>query len=229
MKSSPIGRSSLSKESMDVIENLASEDDNSVFEEIVNNVEDDNTPEEYVREKEAKTNNYGFNAKAQEIDMLWQNFRTAQFSSKSPLISALGGFIAGILATLMFLGLGGVFKTDKIANNDSVSLTSGIEAEEQIENNLTDASSEPVDDAVALIQTTETNNNEEDNNKKSQDVQTNKNLKKYVIKDGDTVEAIIIKNYGSYTPERAEAIMKANHLKNLDHISIDQVLYLPLE
>ena len=50
-----------------------------------------------------------------------------------------------------------------------------------------------------------------------------------LLKDGDTVEAIIKRNYGSYTPERAEAIMKANNLKDLDHISIDQELLLPIE
>ena len=53
--------------------------------------------------------------------------------------------------------------------------------------------------------------------------------KKYIIKDGDTVEAIIKHEYGAYTPERAEAIMKVNNLSNLDHISINQVLLLPIE
>jgi hypothetical protein len=43
------------------------------------------------------------------------------------------------------------------------------------------------------------------------------------------VEAIIKHEYGAYTPERAEAIMKANNLSNLDHISIDQELLLPVE
>ena len=54
-------------------------------------------------------------------------------------------------------------------------------------------------------------------------------MKKYVIKDGDTVEAIIKHHYGSYTPARAQNIMKANNLSNLERISIGQVLLLPVE
>ena len=54
-------------------------------------------------------------------------------------------------------------------------------------------------------------------------------MKKYIVKNGDTVESIIKKAYGSYTPERAELIMKANNLKTLDRINIDQELLLPAE
>jgi nucleoid-associated protein YgaU len=54
-------------------------------------------------------------------------------------------------------------------------------------------------------------------------------MKKYVIKDGDTVEGIIKKHYGTYSQEKADLIMKANNLKTLDRINVDQELLIPLE
>ena len=52
-------------------------------------------------------------------------------------------------------------------------------------------------------------------------------MKKYKVKDGDTVEKIIRMHYGSYSPEKAEMIRKANNLKTLDRINIDQELLIP--
>lgn len=73
----------------------------------------------------------------------------------------------------------------------------------------------------------ENSNNETVQTEKTS-VDTSK-MKKYIVKNGDTVESIIKKAYGSYTPERAELIMKANNLKTLDRINIDQELLLPAE
>ena len=54
-------------------------------------------------------------------------------------------------------------------------------------------------------------------------------MKKYVVKNGDTVESIIKKNYGTYSPEKAELIMKANNMQSLDRINIDQELLIPMQ
>ena len=68
MKSSTIRRSTLSKETMEVIENLAKEQEESGL------------PGEYVRPDEIensnnKTKENELNAMSQEIDLLWQNFK----------------------------------------------------------------------------------------------------------------------------------------------------------
>ena len=54
-------------------------------------------------------------------------------------------------------------------------------------------------------------------------------MKKYVVKSGDTGESIMKHFYGSYSPEKAQLIMKANNLKSLDRINIDQELLIPME
>ena len=53
------------------------------------------------------------------------------------------------------------------------------------------------------------------------------NMKKYIVQSGDTVEGIIKKHYGSYSPEKAELIMNANKLESLDRLQIDQELLIP--
>ena len=97
MKSSTIRRSTLSKESMDVIETLAKENNNQDLGEYVR-------PEDY----EVKESEDSLASKAQEIDLLWQNFKTTQFSSNSPTAYLLLGFAIGIVVsviTFVILGL----------------------------------------------------------------------------------------------------------------------------
>ena len=116
MKSSTIRRSALSKESMEVMENLANEEENYSYPQQSESAQDypsyDNLPNEYVRTTDR--NNYT-ESKSQEIDLLWQSFKSAQFNSNSPLMHVLGGFLAGVVTTLVVLALFGVFAI----NNDS--------------------------------------------------------------------------------------------------------------
>ena len=94
MKSSTIRRSTLSKESMEVIENLAKNQDGSGI-------------DEYVRPDEIADSSYSESSngsKSKEIDLLWQSFKAPQFNSKSPIAYVLMGFIAGVIVTIV-LGL----------------------------------------------------------------------------------------------------------------------------
>ena len=50
----------------------------------------------------------------------------------------------------------------------------------------------------------------------------------YTVQSGDTVESILIRFYGSYSPEKANAIQKANNLKNLNRLQIGQKLTIPM-
>lgn len=51
----------------------------------------------------------------------------------------------------------------------------------------------------------------------------------YTVQSGDTVESILIRFYGSYSPEKAAAIQKANNLSNLNRLQIGQKLTIPME
>lgn len=239
MKSSTVRRSALSKESMDIIENLANDTTENNYKYTYNN--EYSAPSEYYRETiEAPGNN-----KSKEIDLLWQTFKSAQFNTKSPTMHWLGGFILGIISTLVAVSFLGMFS----ANTDNESLQNkfplfnrGVQ-EQKVDENIEEASelvkeqNIPTDEVeTPVVKEEKISKNkktskikEEKINQENTEINTPVETTKYIIKDGDTVEAIIKRNYGAYTPERAEAIMKANNLKDLDHISIDQELLLPIE
>ena len=205
---------------MDVIENLANNEDNYSYPEPSNVSDYDESPSEYVRSTERKYQP-AQNAKSQEIDLLWQSFKSAQFSTKSPFMHALGGFCAGVVTTLIVLALFGVFAI----NNDSAKFAEKAApvVEDISEEPAIEQEQLPVEDKQKVEEIT--SEPAEVTPVEPVKVKT----KKYIIKDGDTVEAIIKHEYGSYTPERAEAIMKVNNLSNLDRISIGQELLLPIE
>ena len=52
---------------------------------------------------------------------------------------------------------------------------------------------------------------------------------KYVVQSGDTIESIQVRFYGSYSPEKAQAIQKANNLKNPNRLQIGQELIIPMQ
>jgi nucleoid-associated protein YgaU len=220
MKSSTIRRSTLSKESMEVIENLAKDQENqeSLGEYV--------RPDEVAAEQEKAS-------KAQEIDLLWQTFKSTQFTTNSPTAYILLGFGIGILSTLIVLG-GMSFFMNKSAVEDGVKPSFfGIEKIFSGKKEATPTIDEQVQDAQetsAVSVPTEDGENVQATDETStvQNFDPSK-MKKYVIKDGDTVEGIIKKHYGTYSQEKADLIMKANNLKTLDKINIDQELLIPIE
>ncbi len=221
MKSSTIRRSTLSKESMEVIEALARDNEN------------EGTIGEYVRPEEIEVNkDNDTTSKAQEIDLLWQNFKSSQFTSNSPTAYILMGFIAGVVLTLLTMFCIGYFSS-KTSGKPFTFPFFGNKT--QVEQTIEQDAQETVDAKVSVPE--ETEQQETVQNEKETPVETSveepkidtSKMKKYVVKSGDTGESIIKHFYGSYTPERAEKIIKANNLKNLDRINIDQELFIPAE
>ncbi len=223
MKSSTIRRSTLSKESMDVIETLAKENNNQDLGEYVR-------PEDY----EVKESEDSLASKAQEIDLLWQNFKTTQFSSNSPTAYLLLGFAIGIVVsviTFVILGLA-VTKSGGTLHIGNKALYAPAPVEVSSLEEQANAAQEEVDAKVVVPR-------EEDNTvvtaeelqepTQAEPVFDKSKMKKYVVKNGDTVESIIKKNYGTYSPEKAELIMKANNMQSLDRINIDQELLIPMQ
>lgn len=219
MKSSTLRRSTLSKENMDVIETLAKENENN------------GGIGEYLRPDEVETPKEEIN-KAQEIDLLWQNFKNTQFNTNSPSAYILTGFIIGVITTLLV-----VFGINAYAKK-SIPVKPIVDTE--IETTVEDSTTQEPEQVSAENETAtineqqpeETANAEKPANEKVQQEKPEAKpvkTKKYIVKNGDTGESIIKHFYGAYTPERAEAIIKVNNLKTLDRINIDQELLIPIE
>lgn len=224
MKSSTIRRSTLSKETMEVIENLAKEQEESGL------------PGEYVRPDEIETSNKENepNAMSQEIDLLWQNFKTNQFNTNSPIINIIIGIIIGVVATLLVLF--GISALSSDAPNTGKKSNFGIERifshkkavkEPTLEQQAAVEEQAETQQKVSIPEENEeiAQNNEEQS-QSEENVDTSK-MTKYVVKNGDTAEKIIKNHYGTYSEEKAQMVMKANNLSSLDRINIDQELLLP--
>ena len=214
MKSSTIRRSTLSRESMDVIENLANEQQNDC-----SSLGEYYRPDDTIQSQESSISN-----KSKEIDMLWQTFKTNQFTTNSPLLTLFVGFVAGVLSTVIVFAMFGLFssKAPKISSVDSIEQAEIVQTDDNRAdmNNRVSVPGEndfaPSVESSSVSEVTSVAN-----------LSDTSSMTKYVVKNGDTGEAIIIKHYGSWTQERMDNIIKANNLKNLDRLQIDQVLYLP--
>lgn len=232
MKSSTIRRSTLSRETMEVIENLSKENEN--------------IPNEYVRpEEEKKAPENEFENKAQEIDLLWQTFKSTQFNTNSPMAYISMGFVSGVAVTLIVLACLGTFVAKSNITAENINLPKkpmfnleklNIFAKKATEPTLEEQTgmSENTDSNKVSIPTEEETQapvaQNETNTKESKPQEVNlQNVKKYVVKNGDTGEGIIKHYFGAYTPERAEKVMKANNLTSLDRINIGQELIIPVE
>lgn len=241
MKSSTIRRSTLSKETMEVIENLAKE-------------QDPNGLNEYVRpedlESQSAENSSKLQEKAQEIDLLWQSFKNVQFNTKSPMAYISIGFLSGVVATLIVMGCLGAFVVKsnvntqmannsiftQIKNNLFAKKAAAPTLEEQADNaesTVDKRVSVPTEEETASPVSSEIASESQTVNKKDNAPAGAGNLggkvKKYIVKDGDTGESIIKHYYGAYSPEKAQLIMKANNMSNLDRINIGQELIIPVE
>ena len=58
---------------------------------------------------------------------------------------------------------------------------------------------------------------------------TGSSSEKYVVQSGDTIESIQVRFYGSYSPDKAQAIQKANNMKNINRLQIGQELIIPMQ
>ena len=214
MKSSTIRRATLSRESMDVIENLAREQQN-----------EGSSLGEYYRPDEVSQDDYDASNKSKEIDLLWQNFKTTQFNTNSPYVNIVIGFVAGVLTTLILLACFGVFsKAPSVSPSTPVVEQTLNEQAEEAQEELNNRVSVPGEDDT--VQPVEQVSKVEESTPVASSNDTS-SMTKYVVKNGDTGEAIIKRHYGVWSEEKMNAVIKVNNLKNLDRLHIDQVLYLP--
>lgn len=143
--------------------------------------------------------------KEKELDVLWQNFKLSQKNEKSPSVYLATGFVAGALVMLMLVGLVNL-SNHGVSANDENQIFNPQRAKAQKEKlNLIPATTEGTA-AVA----------EEAKNEV------------YTVQNGDTLESILIRFYGGYSPAKATAVMQANNMANPNKLSIGQQLTIPM-
>lgn len=150
--------------------------------------------------------------KERELDMLWTNFKQHSKQDKSPTVYLITGFIAGAVVMLIITSLIGF------------SMKSMSESAEDISTKIPNTKIEdtaitfiPADKEVSATPakaTTATAGARQD--------------EVYTVQNGDTLESIIIRFYGSYSKKHENAIKEANGMKNPNALSIGQKLRIPL-
>jgi len=136
-----------------------------------------------------------------ELDLLWQNFKVNQKAEKSHNVYLTAGFIAGAVVMLVLT----VLVSFAIRGINSVK-----------DNTIAPAKKEKI--SFSFIPSSQKVAEEE--------TAVNEN---YTVQNGDTMEAILIRFYGSYSKEKEALVLKTNNLTNPDKLSIGQQLIIPMD
>lgn len=138
--------------------------------------------------------------KEKELDVLWQNFKVSQKEEKSPGVYLATGFVAGAIAMLIMTTLVS-FSIHGIGE-----LTSMPQSKEKAKLTFIPADkSAPTETAVS------------------------KGSESYTVKNGDTLESIIIRFYGKFDLSKVAKIKEANKMSNPNNLQIGQTLIIPME
>ena len=147
---------------------------------------------------------YRRQTKNRELDALWQNFGVKQQrTEKAPQVYFVMGLITGVIITLLITTF--------------VSILINISA--------------PKEDAVPKIKPAATENAKfrfipADASKPAAVSTVTK--EEYTVKEGDTLESIVIRFYGSFDMEKVNMIQEANKMANPNALSIGQKLIIPV-
>ena len=143
--------------------------------------------------------------KTRELDVLWQSFGVKQHKSeKAPQVYFVTGLIIGVIVTLAITTLVSLLVSFSTPKDDVVVPPKKAAAESGKFSFIPadTASTKPVSPVLA---------NEE-----------------YVVKEGDTLESIVIRFYGSFDMNKVNAIQDANKMANPNALSIGQKLIIPM-
>ena len=140
--------------------------------------------------------------KEKELDVLWQNFRVSQKEDKSPGVYLATGFIAGAIAMLIMTTL----LSFSVRGSDS----NEIPAPRKTKAEKAKLTFIPAyKNAPAAV--------------------SNGSSETYTVKNGDTLESIIIRFYGKFDLSKVEKIKQANKMANPNNLQIGQALIVPLD
>ncbi len=149
---------------------------------------------------------YRTQSKNRELDALWQSFgvKTPK-NEKAPQVYFVTGLIVGVIVTLLittFISLLINVSTPK----DDIAIP-----DKQVSTGNGKFSFIPADNTSAKKSAVPVIANEE-----------------YVVKEGDTLESIVIRFYGSFDMNKVNAIQEANKMANPNALSIGQKLIIPM-
>lgn len=183
----------------------------------------------------------------QEIDLLWSDTQTSHREEGSPVIF----FVAGVILSTLILGAIWFLFNQKpdIKQGDLEAIDQTIE-ETQIVPGLPETvqqaavTSDNPAPAEATVETSQEVTSEKATPTKTVDVKpistakpvekpkatedaTEAQMTTYVVKNGDTLEKVAKKHYGSMDPKYIEKIQRASNMKNPHQLSIGQKLVIP--
>ena len=147
--------------------------------------------------------------KTRELDVLWQSFGVKpNKNEKAPQVYFVTGLICGVIITLAITTVISLLINLSTPKDDLLAPTSRKHASVE-----TDAKFSFIPaDSAASKPVTPTISNEE-----------------YIVKEGDTLESIVIRFYGSFDMSKVNAIQTANKMANPNALSIGQKLIIPMK
>ncbi|MGN0018763.1 MAG: LysM peptidoglycan-binding domain-containing protein [Candidatus Gastranaerophilaceae bacterium] len=149
--------------------------------------------------------------KERELDVLWNNFKQHTKQDKSPTVYLITGFIAGLIVmTIITIVLHLSVNTISNTTSDIAEKTANTKVE-NTEITFIPADKDDIAGPNKSVATTNSTGQET-----------------YTVQNGDTLENIIIRFYGSYSKDREQAIKELNHMSNPNALSIGQKLIIPM-
>lgn len=143
--------------------------------------------------------------KTRELDVLWQSFGVKpQKSEKAPQVYFVTGVILGVIITLAITTVISLLINLSTPKDDMV-----MPAKKTVAETSGKFSFIPADSAATKVAPVLTN-------------------EEYVVKEGDTLESIVIRFYGSFDMSKVNAIQAANKMANPNALSIGQKLTIPM-
>ncbi|MDD3014175.1 MAG: LysM domain-containing protein [Candidatus Gastranaerophilales bacterium] len=141
--------------------------------------------------------------KDRELDILWQGFKLNTKEERSPGIYLSIGFVTG--AICMFL-MTTILNFGNPSHESFIDLNLWKKGNTEVKEKVTPIGVNPASKAVSTVKT-----------------------EKYTIQNGDTLEKVALRYFGSASPEKIQKIQEVNGLDNPNRISIGQKLIIPVE
>ena len=142
--------------------------------------------------------------KQAELDMLWQNFKIAATTTRSPKAYFSAGFFVGVVASLVVA----VFISFFIGYSPLSNLNFSAPKTQKENVNFTFIPADknlPADEAAQAPQ-----------------------VKEYTVQAGDSLEDISVRFYGKFDEAKIKEIQVKNELKDINSIKIGQKLLIPV-
>ncbi|MCM1002924.1 MAG: LysM peptidoglycan-binding domain-containing protein [Candidatus Gastranaerophilales bacterium] len=149
---------------------------------------------------------YRNQSKTKELDVLWQSFGVKpQKNEKTPQVYFVTGVVVGVIITLAVTTLVSLLISLSTPKDDMMPAPVKKPAASSGKFSFV-----PADSAASKPVAAAASNEE------------------YVVKEGDTLESIIIRFYGTFDMTRVDAIQEANKMANPNALSIGQKLIIPM-